>query len=116
MSVEHTTRNHWSTLSCLFNIPQLDKESLEYYTISVQHTTRNPWNTWKCLYKVPQGPFPGALLTMSIYSTQGIPGALRYVYRGSPNWFVMLYDFYPTSCVFSIPSLDKGIEIKQRDG
>jgi hypothetical protein len=55
-----------------------------YSTMSVQHTSRNPWNTWKCLYKVLQGPIPGTLLTMSIYCTQGIPGALRHVYRGSP--------------------------------
>jgi hypothetical protein len=54
--------------------------------MSVQHTTRNPWNTWKsrCLYKVPQGPIHGALLTMSIYGAQGIPGVLRHVYIGSP--------------------------------
>jgi hypothetical protein len=64
----------------------LRKESLVYSTMSVQHTTRNPWNTLKCLYnmyKVPQG-IPGALLTMSIYCTQGIPGVLRHVYIGSP--------------------------------
>jgi hypothetical protein len=47
--------------------------------MSVQHTTRNPLNTLKCLplYKVPQG-IPGALLTMSIYDTLGIPCGTLY--------------------------------------
>jgi hypothetical protein len=50
-------------------------------TMSVQHTTRNRWNTWKsqCLYKVPQGTIPGALLTISIYGTHGIPEVLRQI-------------------------------------
>jgi hypothetical protein len=54
-------RNPWSTLPCLFNIPQ-----------GILGILGN-------VYKVPQG-IPGALLTMSIYRIHGIPGVLRHVY------------------------------------
>ena len=40
---------------------------------------------------------------------------IEYLNIGSPVWFVVVYDFYPTSCVFSIPE-HEAIENTQRVG